>query len=131
MARRFQDIDELIQDLQARGVDEVALTGKVATTTSPGGEKITFRGRLIASADLGGGDNAEYVEQVEPYVTQPGAPDVPAKKSRASELQRCQLALMRQLRAYRGEYQGLMDAARASLTQKLTDAGISVVDPED
>jgi len=128
---RFRDLDEMIASLRERQVGEVSLAGKVATTTSPGGEQISFRGRLIVSADLGSGERGEYVEQVEAYVTQPGVPEVPVSKRRATELQRFQMALTQQLRAYRGEYQGLMEAARRSLTERLGRAGIRVVEPGD
>jgi isoaspartyl peptidase/L-asparaginase-like protein (Ntn-hydrolase superfamily) len=131
VATRFQTVEELIARLQAQRVREVRITSKVATSTSPGGEQITFRGRLVLSADLGAGDWAECIQRVQPYVTESGAPEIPIAREKASDLQRCQLALMCQLRAYRGQYQGVMEAARSSLTERLKRAGISVVEPEE
>ena len=131
MGKQFQTLDSLIEALKARGVNQVELAGKVATTISPGGQQISFRGRLIVSADLGQGDRAEHVEQVMPYVTHTDAPDVPVAKERATELQQAQLALARQLRAYRGEYESVMDVARSALAQRLRAAGLAISEPEE
>lgn len=131
MATRFQSVEELVARLQAEGVRQVILTGKVATATSPGGKQITFRGRLIVSGDLAAGGRAEYVEQVKRYATEVAPPEVPVSPERATDLQRSQMALMLQLRAYRSEYQAVMKAARSSLTGKLVQAGIAVVEPPD
>jgi hypothetical protein len=70
------------------------------------------------------------VEEVDPHVTRPEAPEVEISADTATELQRAQAALARQLRAYREEYLGTMDAARARLKQALQDAGIDVVEGE-
>lgn len=128
---RCQSMDELLAGLQAHQVKAVTLMSKVATTTSPGGQELTFRGRVVVCADLGGGARAEYVEQVESHITKTGAPEVPLERERADELQRCRDALTCQLRAYRSEYQGAMEAARRDLTERLTRAGVSVVEPEE
>jgi isoaspartyl peptidase/L-asparaginase-like protein (Ntn-hydrolase superfamily) len=128
--RRLHSIEELIASLRARRVREVRLTGKVATTTPAGGKQITFRGRLVLSAQVGAGEQVEYVESVRPYVTETQAPELPLIRRRATDLQRSQFALMRQLQAYRGEYQQVMETARSSLTAKLREAGITVVEPE-
>lgn len=130
MRTQFQNLDEMIESLRARGVREVVLSGRVATTTRPKGEQLTFRGRLVATADLGAGQVAEYVEQVDPHVTQPKAPELDASLETATDLQRAQLALARQLRAYRDEYQDVMDAARARLTEAFGQAGIAVLEGE-
>lgn len=131
MEKQFQTLDSLIEALQARGGNEVELAGKVATTISPGGQQISFRGRVIVSADFGKGERAEYVEQVMPYVTHTEAPEVPVAKERAAELHQAQLALARQLRAYRGEYEAVMDAARSGLVQRLQAAGLAIAKPEE
>ena len=131
MDKQFETLESLIEALQARGVNQVELAGKGATTISPGGQQISFRGRVIVSADLGQGDRSEYVEQVMPYATHADSPDVPVAKERAAELHRAQLALARQLRAYRGEYEGVMDAARSGLAQRLQAAGLAIAEPEE
>jgi hypothetical protein len=128
--KQLQSLDEMVALLQSRGVEEVVLSGKVATTTTPRGEQITFRGRLVAAADLAAGEAAEYVEEVDPHVTQPEAPELDASEETATDLQRAQLALARQLRAYREEYQAPMDAARARLAEAFRRAGIAVVEGE-
>jgi len=128
---RLHTMEELIAKLRARQIREVRLTGKVATTTPPGGRQILFRGRLVLSADLGEGDEMQYAETVRPYAAETKAPELPVSRRRATDLQRSQSALMRQLQAYRSEYQQVMEAARASLTQKLKQAGITVVEPEE
>jgi hypothetical protein len=129
--KQFQTLESLIEALQERRVKQVELAGKVATTISPGGQQISFRGRVIVSADLGKGERAEYVEQVMPYVTHNDAPEVPVAKEQAAELHQAQLALARQLRAYRGEYEGVMDAARLGLAQRLQAADLSIAEPEE
>lgn len=131
MDKQFQTLESLIEALQARGVSQVELAGKVATTVSPGGQPISFRGRVIVSADLGQGERAEYVEQVRPHVTHNEAAEVPVEEERAAELQQAQRALARQLRAYRGEYEGVMDAARSGLAQRLRAAGLSIAESEE
>lgn len=70
------------------------------------------------------------MEQVVPYVTEPSPPDLPVKEAASDELQRCRQVLVSQLRAYRGEYQSVMAAARASLTERLRQAGIAVAEAE-
>lgn len=131
MEKQFQTLDSLIEALKVRGVNQVELAGKVATTISPGGQQISFRGRLIVSADLGQGERAEYVEQVMPHVTHNEAAEVPVAKERAAELHQAQLALARQLRAYRGEYEGVMDVARSGLAQRLRAAGLAIAETEE
>ncbi len=130
MRTQFQNLDEMIESLRTRGVREVVLSGRVATITRPKGEQLTFRGRLVATADLGAGQVAEYVEQIDPHVTQTEAPELDASRETATDLQRAQLALSRQLRAYRDEYQDVMDAARSQLTEAFGRAGIAVVEGE-
>ncbi len=130
MRREFYTIDDLIQALKAQEVASAALTAKVATTTSPGGEQIAFRGRLVIEAELPGGERAEYVEQVMPYIANTKFPEVAATADRAAELRAAQLALARQLRSYRGEYQGVVAGARTHLTEKLEKAGIRVVEAD-
>jgi hypothetical protein len=117
----------------------------VATTTSPGGEQVSFRGRIVAEVRYGRGGRAEYVEQVMPYIASTRSPDLPARADdttdatlrsseaallRSTSLRSAQLALTRQLRAYRGEYHAVVDAAKASLAEKLKEAGIAVVESE-
>lgn len=53
-ATRFHSLEELIEGLRARQVERVSLVGRVATSTSPGGKRITFRGQVVVAADLGG-----------------------------------------------------------------------------
>jgi hypothetical protein len=128
--KQFATLDELIESLRSRGLREVTLSGRVATTTTPKGEQITFRGRLVATADLGTEERGEYVEEVAPHSTRPEAPDLEISEAAATDLQRAQTALARQLHAYRDEYQGTMEAARARVTQALRDAGMVVVEGE-
>jgi len=130
VAKRFQSLEEMVDALRAGGVREVALSRKVATTISPGGEQIAFRGWIVISAQLSGAEPAEYVEQVMPYITHAEVPQLPATQDHAAELRQARLSLSRQLRAYRGEYQGVMDAARAALLEQLHQGGLSVVEPE-
>ena len=131
MNKQFDTLDSLIEALKARGIGQVELAGKVATTVSPGGQPISFRGRMIVSADLGSGERAEYVEQVRPHVAHKEAAEVPVEEERAAELKQAQLALARQLRAYRGEYEGVMDAARSRLAQRLRAAGLTIAEWEE
>jgi len=126
--KQFDTLDSLIEALKACGVGQVELAGKVATTVSPGGQPISFRGRVIVSADLGEGERAEYVEQVRPHVAHNEAAEVPVAEERAAELQQAQLALARQLRAYRGEYEGVMDAARSKVAHRLRAAGLTIAE---
>jgi hypothetical protein len=72
----------------------------------------------------------EYVQGIDPHATHPEAPELEASPETASDLQRAQLALAQQLRSYRDEYRGAMDAARAQLTQALHDAGIDIATGE-
>ncbi len=130
MARRFAELQEMVEALRGAGVREVALTSRVATTVRPGGEQIAFRGSLVVSAALGGGEVAEHVVQVRPHVTHTEVPQVPVTAEHAAELRLAQQSLGRQLRAYREEYQGVMEAARAALLEQLNRAGLSVVEPE-
>jgi hypothetical protein len=123
-------LDELIAELRARGLHEVLVTSKVATYTRPKGEEITFRGRLVVRADAPGRQRLEYVEQVPAYVTAPGSPEVTLSEEARGELKEAQMALLRQLRAYRARYQGVMESARASLTQRLAAAGIAIAAAE-
>jgi len=120
-----------MEALRASGVREVTVTGKVATSTSPGGDQIAFRGRLVVSADLGAETRAEYVEQIMPYVASTKSPQIAAIPESAVDLRAAQMALAGHLRAYRGEYPGVVDAARARLVETLTRAGMDVVEPED
>ena len=131
MAKRFENLAEMIEALQARGLREVRLAGKVATTTAPKGEQITFRGRITVAADLGEGEILEYVTQVDPHAASAGAAALPVSEDSASDLQRAQLALARQLRAYRREYRSVMQAAREQLAQRLKQAGIAIAEGED
>jgi hypothetical protein len=130
VAKQFQSIQELIEELQARDIRQVTVAGKVATTTSPGGERIAFRGRIIVGADLGRGERVEYVEQIMPYVTQTEAPDLPPAEEQTSQLRQAQQSLARQLRSYRSEYQDIIGAVRSRLTHELSEAGLSIVEPE-
>lgn len=54
----------------------------------------------------------QYAETVRPYAAETKAPELPVSRRRATDLQRSQSALMRQLQAYRSEYQQVMEAAR-------------------
>jgi hypothetical protein len=130
MSRHFDNLADMLRCLEDEGVQEVAIAGKVATTTSPRGEDITFRGRLIVSADVGG-KRAQYVEQVRPYVTHMEPCEVTDDDDQVANLQRCRLVLTRQLSAYRKEYRGLMESARASLVGKLREAGVGIVEPPE
>jgi len=118
--------DELVRELRAHAPTRVTLVSKVATLTRPKGDRITFRGRLVVGAEAPGGERIEYVEQVPAYVTTPGSPEVTLTEEARSELQQAQMALLRQLRTYRAEYQGVMQAARARLAERLAAAGIAV-----
>jgi hypothetical protein len=126
---QYDSLKDLVEHLRQRGIREVTLSGKVATTTSPGGGQIAFRGRLVISADLGGGQSVQYEEQVMPYVAHAEAPDVPATFEREADLRAARQELARQLRAFRGEYQAVMDAARAQLRRRLAQDGITVAEP--
>ena len=130
MHRQFNSITDLIEFLRGRKIGEATLTASVATTTSPGGEQIAFRGRVVVGAGYGKRSLAEYVEQVMPYVTSTRSPDLPASAEHAAGLRGAQLELARQLRSYRGEYQAVVAAAKDDLTRKLQQAGIAVVEAE-
>lgn len=129
MGHEFETIDDLIGALRAENVREVMLTAKVATTTTPGGDRISFRGRIVIQATLASGESAEYVEKIAPHTTTTKSPDLDATAEKASDLRQAQLSLARQLRTYREEYQGIVAAARAQVTEKLGQVGIVVVEP--
>jgi hypothetical protein len=129
LAREFDDIERLIAALQEESAREATLTAKVATTTSPGGEQIAFRGRIVVEARIGEADTAVYVEQVMPYVATTKSTQLGPSEESATDLRSAQLALARQLRSYRGEYQAVVDAAREQLIAKLAEAGVQVVEP--
>ena len=131
MHRQFNRVDDLIAFLRARKIAEVSLSARVGTTTSPGGEQMSFRGRIVAEARYGRGSRAQYVEQVMPYIASTRSPDLPAAAVHAADLRGAQLALARQLRTYRGEYHAVVDAARARLASRLEEAGIAVVESEE
>lgn len=131
MPRQFERVDDLIAFLRARKIGEVALSARVATTTSPGGEQMSFRGRIVAAARYGRSSRAEYVEQVMPYIASTRSPDLPAAVDRAADLRTAQLALARQLRTYRGEYEAVVEAAKERLASRLAEAGIAVVESEE
>jgi hypothetical protein len=131
LAQLFDDIDALIGELQAKNAREATLTAKVATTTSPGGEQIAFRGSIVVEARLGEAETVSYVEQVMPYITNTKAPLLGPSEEAAADLRSAQLALARQLRSYRGEYQAVVNAARVRLADKLKGAGIEVVERSD
>ncbi len=126
----FGSLEELVAALRERQVREVAVTGKVATTTSPGGGQVVFRGRLVVCADLGRGRQECYTEHVMPYVTETEAPEMALLPDHAADLRAAQRSLARQLRAYRHEYQAVMEAARAALADRLARAGVEVTEPE-
>jgi hypothetical protein len=129
--RQFDSLDGLIGFLRGKKIGEATLSARVATTTSPGGDQIAFRGRVVVEARYGKKSRAEYVEQVMPYITSTRSPDLPASAERASDLRSAQLALARQLRSYRGEYHAVVDASKGDLARKLREAGIAVVEPRD
>jgi hypothetical protein len=129
--RQFASINDLIEFMRARRIGEATLSARVATTTSPGGEQIAFRGRVVVEAKYGRSSRAEYVEQVMPYVASTKSPDLPASEEHAASLRAAQLALARQLRSYRGEYHAVVHSARAGLVRTLQEAGIAVVEPEE
>lgn len=129
MANEFETIDDLIDALRAEDVREVSLVCKVATTTTPGGEQMSFRGRIVIDAALPGGERIECVEKIPPHVTATESPDLEITADTASDLRKAQLSLARQLRSYRAEYQGIVAAARARVTEKLARAGIAVTEP--
>jgi len=131
VAKQVQTLQEMIETLRAQGVRQVTLAARIATTTSPGGDQIAFRGSLVMSADMPSGESVEYVEHVMPYIASTKSPQIPATPERAPDLRAAQLALAGQLRAYRGEYQGIVDSTRAHLVRALSQAGIAVGEPED
>ena len=131
MGHEFETIDDLIGALRAENVREVTIAARVATTTTPGGDRISFRGRIVIEAALPSGEPLEYVEQIRPHVTTTKSPDLDATADKADDLRQAQLSLARQLRTYREEYQDIVGAARAQVTDKLRQAGIVVVEPGD
>jgi hypothetical protein len=124
------DFHELVGELRAHALTRVTLVGKVATYTRPKGGQITFRGRLVVAAETSAGERLEYVEQVPAYVTAPGAAELPLTEEARGDLKNAQLALLRQLRAYRAQYLAAMQSARADLTERLAAAGIAVAASE-
>ncbi len=131
MARQFKTVDEMIGALHSKGIEQVTLSAKVATTTSPGGEQIAFRGRIVVEAKAARGSRLEYIEQLMPYITQTKSPEIAMTEDHSADLRAAQLSLARQLRSYRGEYQGVVASARLQLTERLKRDGIAVVEPED
>jgi hypothetical protein len=127
--REFDDIDKLIAALRSESAPKATLTAKVATATSPGGGQIAFRGSIVVEVQLGESETATYVDHVMPYITNTKAPQ--AGEGAAADLRSMQLALARQLRSYRGEYQAVVDAARAKLAATLEEAGVRIVEPDD
>jgi hypothetical protein len=130
LPQEFENLADMIDALRTAGVENVSLATKVATTVTPGGDQIAFRGRIVVSADLPGA-RAEYVEQVMPYIAGTKSPDLPASPERAADLRSAQLALARQLRSYRGEYRGVVASTRARLATQLCEAGLAVVESDE
>ncbi len=130
MQRQFETFEKFVEFLRAKKIGEATLIARVATTTSPGGEEISFRGRIAAEARYGKISRAEYIEQVKPHATTTSAPDLLAAEETASALRAAQLALATQLRLYRCEYQGIVAASKEDLTRRLQAAGITIVKPE-
>lgn len=130
LGKRFEKLEEMIAELQARGVHDVRLTGRVNSSTGSAGEAVMFRGEILITADLGLGAQAQYAEQVMPYVATAWLPSTRGTAERAAQKRAAQRALASQLRAYRGEYQGVMNAARQHLTQQLRSAGMSIAEPD-
>lgn len=131
MAKQVQTVQELIAALRGEGVRRVVLASKIGTTTSPRGDQIAFRGRLVVSAESPSGKPLEYVEHVMPYIASTKSPQHPATAEAAPDLRAAQSALANQLRAYRGEYQAVVASARGRLVNMLEEAGLDVADPED
>ncbi|UCC68262.1 MAG: hypothetical protein JSV79_14340 [Armatimonadota bacterium] len=131
MAKQIQGVQELIEALRQHGVSRVEVARRIATTTNPGGDQIAFRGRLVVSADTPSGETLEYVEHVMPYIASTKSPQLPATAETAPDLRAAQAALAGQLRAYRGEYQGVVGSARGRLVEVLKEAGMDVVEPEE
>jgi len=131
LPRQFKTVEEMVRALRTKGIQQVTLSAKVATTTSPGGEQIAFRGRIVVEAKPPRGGRLEYVEQVMPYIANTKSPDIAMTEERSADLRAAQLTLARQLRSYRGEYQGVVASARAQLIERLQRDGIAVVEPED
>jgi hypothetical protein len=121
----------MLQFLRAKGIAQLALASRVATTTSPGGDQISFRGWVTAEADYGTRGQARYTEYLMPYIAQTKSPDLPALPGHADTLRAAQLSLARQLRTYRGEYRSLVEQARENLAARITQAGFTLTEPED
>ncbi len=131
MAKHVETVDELVEALRKQDIRQVVVSGKIATATTPGGEQIAFRGRLVVTAETPSGEGIEYVEHVMPYIAATKSAQIPATADTAQDLRAAQSALARQLRAYRGEYRGVVGAARDDLAARLRDAGVDVREPED
>lgn len=131
MPKQFNRLEEMLEFLRAKGVDCLALSSRVATSTTPGGDQIAFRGSVMVTATYGKRGQSHYVEQVMPYIAQTKSPDLPAAPEHAAGLRAAQLSLARQLRTYRGEYRAMVDQAKAALAEKLTAAGFAIMEPED
>jgi len=127
VAEPITDFESLVRQLQEKGIRQVTIAGKVATVTTAGGEKVTFRGRLVVTADLGPQGKLEYVEQVPAYATTLEVPSLPISPAVEPQLRQAQVALMSQLHAYREQYQSRMAAARSDLCSRLQAGGISVI----
>ncbi len=131
MAEPIADFESFVEKLRQQGIRHVTIAGKVATVTSAGGEKATFRGRLVVTADLGPHGKLEYVEQVPAYATTLEVPSLPITTAVEPQLREAKVALMAQLHAYRQQYQSRMAAARSDLCSRLQAGGISVISEQE
>lgn len=108
---------------------EVSLSGEVDTTISPGGQYVRLNGRIVVAAESTGGERVEHTEYVMPYVGSAENANVPVGDDPAPTVRDARRVLARQIRSYRGEYQGIMDRVRDAMGKKLKKAGIRVKAP--
>ena len=127
MNRRFADLEAMVAALRAAGVSEVCMTCQVATATPAGGEQLVFRGRLRVSADVAG-ESLQYEQELARRRVKVDMDDVPATAAQASDFQRAQAELARQIRLYRESYQSLVAEARREVAAALARAGITVAE---
>jgi hypothetical protein len=123
---KFTDLDELMRFLRARGIREVLVAGTVTTSLAPGTQEVALRAEVVVSARSGDREIARYAEQVMPYVSPAGAAAVPKVPSEGEGLAEVRLAVKRQLRAHRTEYEAVVDQARARVSAQLSSGGFRV-----
>jgi len=128
VARRLTSLKNFLEEVRKSGAREVEVTSRVVTTTPPGGERVVYRGRVVARARLAG-EVLEYVEVVRPVAHASGAVG-PTMQQEGRKLPRDASAqhrrLAQQLRYYRESFEWRLNEARERLVGECAGAGLTI-----